>query len=218
MKKSFILVNFFVCLTISYDAIFQDKEYEPGYYVTQNGDTIKGYFWTKDQNKLSNLKMKKEVNETISTDLSFDTCQSLLIKNRFYVSWYGKRCMAYVSKFDFDLKYIDSFLTQTIPLRLLYQGSILSLFLYRSDVKDHFFVKKGNSIAELIISYRYRTDLEKFTESHTRNPATYYVVPAYQNQLSAYLGDKLTKKLKDNIESCDYDEVALIRLFKRLNK
>jgi hypothetical protein len=195
----------------------QDKKYVPGYYVSQKGDTVTGYFWAKDKDRLSLLKIKKDMHESEVQDISLDTCRALYMNHNFYVPWYGKRGMAYVTNFDFDLVNIDSFVTEKIPLRQLYSGNYISLFYYH-DVRDHFFISKDNAILELLISYRYLTDFERMQNGAIPNSPSYFVIPSFQYQIMAFMGNKLMKNQKHLIETCGYDEYSLTSLFKTLNK
>ena len=192
----------------------QDSKYIPGFYVNQNGDTVSGYFYTKDKSALSNLKIKRDLSEKTSHTISFDTCKVLSFGNDTYFNWYGKRGMAYISKFNFEIINIDSFVTEKIPLKLLYHGSYLSLYHYH-DVTDHYFVGSTNSVEELSISYRYITDWEKMR--YSINPPTYFINPIYRDQIITLMSDKLTRKQKYLVESCEFDAISLIRLFKKVN-
>ncbi|MGN6165402.1 MAG: hypothetical protein ACTHOF_12760 [Flavisolibacter sp.] len=130
-------------------------------------------------------------------------------------NWLVTRNMCYVDKFNLEIVNIDSSITASIPLKLLYKGNQLSLY-YFYDVKDHFFVYDGNNMQELLVFYRYLTDWEK--RQYTQNVPYYIVTPAYRNQILALMHGQLTNKQKKQIETTTYDVSSLIRLFAGLDK
>lgn len=192
----------------------QNNTYAEGFYVNHQNDTIKGFFLPNKHNILSDLKFKSDLNDSSYSSISFDTCKVLSFNKNFYKSWYGKRSMVYIDKFDFSIVNSDSFKTEMIPLKLIYRGTYLSLYYY-SDVTDHFFMGLDESVQELLIFYRYSTSLEKL--QNPKNPPTYFTNPVYRYQIIAAMPASLTMRQRLFIENSEYGITDLIRLFKKID-
>ena len=214
MKVNAILLVFFLCFLVNQNCMSQNSNYTAGFYVNQQGDSINEYFSANKNNMLSDLKFKTSLQESNHVNISFDTCKVLSFGKSLYINWYGRRGMAYISKFDFRIINIDSFRTEIIPLKLIFKGNHLSLYYYW-DVTDHFFMGLNDSIEELSISYRYLTDWEKL--QYSINPPTYFINAIYQYQIISRMLNRLTTKQKYLVESCEYDVMDLTRLFKKLD-
>lgn len=214
MKINIISLLLFLFFLINHDCMSQKNNYVAGFYVNQKGDSVNGYFSINKNDALSNFKFKSRLQESSHLNISFDTCKTLSFGKNYYINWFGKRGMAFISKFEFTIINIDSFRTEKIPLKLIFKGNHLSLYYYR-DVTDHFFMSLDNSIEELSISYKYLTDWEKL--HYTVNLPTYLITPLYRYQIIARMSDKLTTKQKYLVESCEYDVMDLTRLFRKLD-
>ncbi|MBL0146014.1 MAG: hypothetical protein IPP48_09810 [Chitinophagaceae bacterium] len=207
-------VILFFCLGFSCTCLSQGKEFIEGSFVNQKGDTIKGFFQKKYSTSFKDLKFTQNIAGNIFSAIIIDSCKAVCLENDYYTVWHGKRGMAYIDRFNFEIQNIDSFLTETIPLKLLFQGSRLSLYHYY-DLTDHFFVGLNDSIQELMISYRYPTDWEK--SKYVRNVPAYEINPIYRYQIIALLNNELSKKQKFLVDRSEYDKYALIRLFKKID-
>ncbi|MES2647777.1 MAG: hypothetical protein V4717_12920 [Bacteroidota bacterium] len=214
MRSVFIAFNLCLFIFVSTNCLSKDIKYVPGFYIGNNGDTVNGFFQVKDYNLPTIIKFKKDLLQEEGTWLSVDTCKALVVNQEAYVVWYGKRGMCYINQMDLNLVNIDSFRTERIPLKLIYHGNALSLYLYH-DVTDHFFVGTGEAIHELSISYRYLTDWEKLR--FRVKPPTYLITPTFHSQLIDLMGETLTNKQSHLIEVSQYDSYSLMKLFRKLD-
>lgn len=213
-----ICIGICCSMLISNTCIAQNKSFSPGYYIDQRGDTIKGFISMNDKDTTSVIfKFKTQLQDANAIIIPFDSSKSVFFKDELYVIWHGKKWMEYVDKFNFDIINPGKSITATIPLKLLYKGSRLSLYYY-FDVKDHFFIDDGNSMDELLVKYRYISDWEKTQDLNRINLPTYFSSPLYQYQIIAKMGDQLKRKQKFLIEATEYETRAMLTLFKALDR
>jgi hypothetical protein len=214
MKISALPLLFYLFF-ITTNCFAQKNNFTPGYYIKQNGDTVKGFINVKNENQITTFNYKKLLLDSNSITLYFDNCSELVSGTESFVNWSGTMRMTYIDKFEMAIKNPDKFNTGSFSLHLLFYGEPLSLYYYH-NLFDHYFVKKGDSIAELFSSYRYITEWEK--SSYITNSPTYIINPTYRNQIIALMQDALTKKQLTFIENLDYDKQSLIKLFKSIDK
>ena len=213
MKTIFAVFIFFIFF-ISYKNSFASHG-DPvnGFYVNKNGDTVYGSFPKKIPRGTAVFKFQPTGGSAIM-NISFDTCIAVSCGEVLYKKWYGTRSMAYIDKFTLDIVNLDNYETGIITLERVFQGESLGLYYFR-DVRDHFFIEKDGYIDELAISYRYTTDSEKL--QYPINPPTYFINPVYRAQLISLMGDKLSKKKKLLVESCEFNLLSLTRLLKKID-
>jgi len=207
----FALFSFFLSITAK---SFEQTKFLNGFYINQNGDTVKGYTSLKSKDQ-GYFEFKSSLQEK-PVSILFDTCKQVGQKDRILETWLVSRNMSYVDKFSFDIINQDSLINAFIPLESLYKGSYFSLYSYH-DIKDHFFIYDGVSMQELRVSYRYLTDWEKM-QNVNRNMPKYLITPVYKKQITSIVGQRLTKKQWELIENTGYDKKSFIRLFKTLNE
>lgn len=209
MLKTLIVLCFCVFLnTLS----FAQNKFKPGYYVTNRYDTVKGFLFLN--NKISRpyiFNYKPVSSDSDFSEIRFSGLQSVLIGKDLYIPWYGKRGLGYIKKMDFVLVDIDKTVTETIPVKRIYKGKRFSLFHFY-DVRDHYFLEEDGEMEALIISYRYLTSNERY--QYLVKPPLYMTLATYQNQLIARMGQSLTKRQKNFIESCAYERSSLIKALK----
>jgi hypothetical protein len=204
----------FVLLSIFFKTGFAQESFVPGWYVTFNSDTVKGYIFIGREKPFTSFQYKNSSGSQNRINISLDSCKMVSYENETIENWLVSRDMSYIDNFNFDIINSDSVITAAIPLKQLYKGPKLSLYYY-NDIKDHFFVYDGKYMQELSLTYRYLTDFEKM--QYTRNVPRYYVNTVYKNQLRALMEFNLTKKQKIILEHAEYKKADLIQLFKSLN-
>ena len=216
--RPFIAVIF---LLLSFCSKAQDKrKFVPGSYVTQKGDTIKGYIFMPPDNYIprdnafGTFNFKNQFEDISISVISYDSCRLISSGGESFSVWRIQRNMTYVDKFDFTIRNIDSNITAPIPLKLLYKGVQFSLYHYH-DVKDHFFIYDGKTMQELLIQFRYLTAWEQIP-CGSQTPQ-HYVIPVYHQQIMWMMNNQLTKRQQDFIESTDYETRPLVKLFKYLD-
>lgn len=210
MKLFFFNSLFILVTTFVYS---QSKGFVNGYYINRNGSTVTGFVSIdKGISKEFRFKNSPGSNEVL---VPFDSCKTISYGNQIFEVRNVSRSMSYVDKFSFDIMNPDSNIVSMLPLKLLWSGKI-SLYYYH-DIKDHFFMDDGDSTQELCVLYRYLTDWEKM-QFVDRNMPKYVSDPAYKKQIESALGPKMSKEKWLLIENTEFDQRALIKLFKSLNQ
>lgn len=207
----------FLCIALSSITAFSQKgKFNPGFYISQKGDTINGLIALNFKSAESFFNFKSQTEETNFKPISLDTCKMVSVGKESFVSWFGPRGMTYIDKFEFTIVNPDSTIIARIPLRQLYQGKRISLYYFR-DIMDHFFIGKGGIIQELAVKFRNVTDFEKLQFMYQRNPPTYFSIPVYRDQIRDLIADKLSRAKNDLVESTEFDKRSLMKLFKKLD-
>lgn len=103
MKKNVACIICYLCVFINQHCFSQDNNYKAGYYVTLQGDTIKGFFLAKGNNILNEVNFKNSKEDNNVHVFSIDSCNAISIGKHNYTNWYGRRSMTYVTKFDFQI-------------------------------------------------------------------------------------------------------------------
>jgi hypothetical protein len=203
---------FFCVLTLP---VFAQPDFYPGYYIPLERDTVKGYLQVPNAKTATTFNFKSS-QETGAMPISFDTCELVMVPDLSFSAWHVKRELITIDPFDFSIKYPDSSITATIPLKQLYKGKWLSLYHFR-DIKDHFFVLHGGTMDELVMRYRYLTDWEKRVLIDDKLPA-YVKMAGYKQQLMMQRDANFSERLVYRIEVSEYDKRSLVALFKVLNE
>lgn len=206
-------IIFFILLCSSQFCYSQEHNFTSGFYVNQNGDTVKGYLSVDKKGSPTTFSFKKELQDANAENISFENCKGMLFNEESKTYWFGKRSMMYVDPFSMRIENIDSFKTELIALKLLYSGPKLSLFFF-DDKVDHYFVGHDGQIEELEVTYRYTTEWEK--SAYNVNPPTYFVNLLFRNQILGIIGEP-TKKQMNFLENCKYEKWDLIKMCKLVN-
>ncbi|WP_210464637.1 outer membrane beta-barrel protein [Rufibacter roseolus] len=128
-KIAFSLLTFLFL----FSEIKAQTDFRPGYIITLQGDTVKGFLnYRSDIANAKNCVFKKEQDQ----DKIVYTPDQL----RAYRFQDGKN---YLSSIQFNYR-----LEEDVFIESVSQG-LISVFYYKEDVKDHFFVSKGNQVVEL---------------------------------------------------------------------
>ncbi|MDJ1499084.1 outer membrane beta-barrel protein [Xanthocytophaga agilis] len=208
----FVLTNYF----IFYFTLpsFAQKNYEPGYIVTTQGDTLKGYIDNKDWRKNP---------ETIHFRKSIDSDNTVEYKPAQLTSFYLKATNEqYVGAIvDMDQlpvtmdKLIEvatdaEFFSKVIPirdtvfLRTLVSG-VVNLYMYE-DSKVHFFVQNKHAKIEELVFQRYILSNVRLSRQYD----------GYKKQLTTYMTGCST--IEQSIGRSLYLESDLTRLFEKYNR
>lgn len=213
MRKIIILIAMsFYSLT----ALCQKNNFQPGYYVTFSGDTVKGFGKINTAKNKVELEFKGDIASNDIVRFMGIGCREMSFGKDTYITWQGKRSLEYIDKVDLSLiRNNDSYSSEKISLKLLYKGSNFALYQYQGE-KDQFFMQINNSIEELILSYDYLTFQEKTQYRGNQLPA-YHVMKTYQSQIYAALSDRISKKLNALVFQTEYDRFSLVKLFKKID-
>jgi hypothetical protein len=124
--------------------------------------------------------------------------------NEFYERWEGSIDMSYFDK-DMYLINKDSIKTSVLFLRRIYNGTHISLYFYKDPitVKEHYFIKSGNSTGALVEKYREPTLSEALKPNKSPN---YVIVYIFRDLLYKYFDWQHNRKLKLKIDfaACFY--------------
>jgi len=190
------------------------SNYKPGYIVNLKGDTSKGFIdykeWDKNPVKIN---FKSNLQATEVQKLSVDDINAFAVNS---LEYYEKYKVS-VSQDQVDVEKLSTGVdtsnsTANIFLRVLEKGKYITLYDYKDDIKNRFFVK-DNALAkpeELI----YRTYLNP-------NEVTQIVTqPRYQNQLNtlAIKYGQSTGKLTAAIEKTGYNGNDLTIIVNTINQ
>lgn len=203
-------------ILINMPGFSQKKKFSPASYITQNGDTVNGYLYIKNKKTFSSFSFKDQLDDAKEYTVLLDTCKSVSSEKVNFMNCLVTRSMTYIDRLQYDIRNVDSFITASIPLRLLYKGRQLSLYYYY-DVKDHFFVYDQEKMQELMIRYRYPTQFENLQNINVQ-AAKYYINPIYRDQIATMVNNQLTWSQAYALYTAEYEELPLIKVFKSLDK
>jgi hypothetical protein len=178
------------------------SNYKPGYVVTMKGDTSKGFIdyreWDKNPVRVN---FKSDMAKTEPDKLSPDNISAFAINGlEYYESYKVSVSMAQVDVEKLTTGVDTSSAMENIFLRLLTKGKNISLYEYKDDIKNRFYVKDNASAKPEELIYRIYLNPADVTQSITQ--------PRYQNQLQQFAlkyhqsNDKLTAI----IEKAGYNE------------
>lgn len=214
MKKN-VLPLIILFLFFSLSCFSQKKNLTPGYYITLNNDSIHGYISIEKEKPVTSFAFRKTPGERNPAIIPADSCISFSTGTDLYTTMNVSRNMTHIDKFSYDITWPDSNITEPIPLKLLYAGNLLSLYHYK-DVKDHFFMDDGKTVQELVIQYRYLTDADKM-KLKMYNIPRYFIDKDYIRQIGAALNYQITERQWYLIQTIEFEEKPLTKLFKNLN-
>ncbi|WP_336516546.1 hypothetical protein [Pollutibacter soli] len=208
-KTVFIFCLVFSCLLTH----AQKKSFRQGAYVTNQGDTMWGYIFLPETG--SSLKFKTTQNGAQPVDVPIEDLKSLQIKDGSYLIWYGKRSVSWLDPFELEVMNADSFRTEIIMLRPVYEGPKYSLYEYR-DETERFFIGYGGIIEELRMNYR------KLSESEHKRRSLYFMRPSYtvfavyRDQITRILGGDVSSDERKLINHTDYNLQHLKKLIREM--
>ncbi|OJW15319.1 hypothetical protein [Mucilaginibacter sp. 44-25] len=192
-------------LFISFSA-FAQSNYQPGYYISLKGDTVRGSVdyreWSTNP---ESINFKGAGNNAATQRLLPASVRSICIKNIDYYQSYSGNVSADVLGNTNGRD--TSFTTKSIFLKSIINGDKLNLYEYRDADKTRYFVAaNGQEITELI--YRsYQLNDQSIDER------------TYRKQLSiiAANNNKLNSEVNNHIQRTEYNADALTRLVKEIN-
>jgi hypothetical protein len=213
MKKVILLQVMFISLSVG----AQKMKFYDGFIVTKTSDTLKGLVhWKKYSHPTDNVSYKKTENEKpqqfsleeLDYVYNSDDKQGILIKT-------VRRSLEYIDPSDFNIKWVDSTDTETIPLTPLYIGRKISLYEFYDKV-SYFFIYDGEKMTQLIQRYRYLTDIEK--RFYFQRAPKYFTFNDYRALLSSYYNFNQDKKMKYLLDNSIYEERSLFTLISKMDK
>lgn len=201
----------FFCLFVQ----AQKKSFRQGAYITNQGDTMRGYIFLPETG--TSLKFKTTRADAEPVDVPIDELKSLEIKDGSYLLWYGKRSVAWLDPFDLEIMNVDSFRTEIIMLKPVYEGEKYSLYAY-TDETERFFIGYAGTIEELRMGYRQLSEMEHKRRSLYFMRPSYTVYLAYRDQITRILGGKVSYDERKLINHTEYNQQHLKRLIREMEK
>jgi len=197
-RLSLLLLSF---LFVSF--VYSQKNFQPGYLVTAANDTVRGFIdyrnWEKNPLK---IEFCRSVSETPATYVPFQL-KMFTVGNEVYET-------AIVTMDDSPFKTENltegaalNYVTDTVFLLNLVEGSKSLLYFMDSKSKEHFFIRNGQRV-DLLFYKRYlkRDDSGGLTVVEDKR---------YKGQLILYLQECSSIQLK--LSNTSYEKRSLVRLF-----
>lgn len=196
----------------------QQRDYAKGFIITAAGDTILGQInWKKNFGSRDLIYIKK-AGESTPTPLALDEIRSLhnteSKKSVLVVKLKVK--FEYVDPIELNLIYNDSVKTLHLPLKPLYIGASLSLYVYHEKT-DYFFLIHDGQIEQLVKEYELLTDHERLVHTNRILPA-YYSYNTWKVQLYGYYNFNIDKKMYNLSLDAKFEEYYLAKLVSRMDK
>lgn len=193
----------------------QKKTFRQGAYVTNRGDTMWGYIYLPETG--NSLKFKTTRDGAEPVDVPIEELRSLEINSRSYLIWYGTRSVTWLDPFDLEVMNADSFRTEIIMLRPVYEGEKYSLYEY-TDETERFFIGYAGTIEELRMNYRKLSELEHKRRSLYFMRPSYSVFASYRDQIRGILGGKVSDDERKLINHTEYNQQHLKKLIREMEK
>lgn len=133
------------------------RNFKPGYIVTLNGDTTKGFVdykeWDQNPNNITFSTNGQAGNATVHT---VEDIKAFGVNN---LETYGAYRLS-ISKNSVETAKLTTFMdttsvTRQVFLRTITTGKNVTLFQYTDEFKDHFYVAEGSANPVELKYYRY---------------------------------------------------------------
>lgn len=202
---------FLFCALFIYTVLDAQIQTFKGYYITNNGDTIKGVFpkYTQWNNNPNEVEFFQDGNAK-SEQLTPSNCRKFLIENYDeYLSYSGKRLInpiednvAVDNRGYFDFHDRDS--SVTTFLRLVIRTTHCEIYAFTDPVRTNFFYRlPGGEVEEL--KFKMYSDESKIHE-----------VAEYRQQLNNLFAEEIIqKKFSGLLEDLPYREEAIKKFIEK---
>ncbi len=207
MKYIFTLLIFFPALA------FAQSNYKPGYILTQQGDTVRGFVAYKGWNTPEKINFKNYADASVEiykpTGINGFGVKG--INN--YETYKGKVSQDRLDLSSLSIGIDSTFRKDTIFLQVVTRGRNLTLFHYKDAIKDRFFIAEKAGPPTELIYHVYVSNIKNkagLTEAYDTK---------YKKQLHAlrikYRPDDTP--LINAIQTAEYTEQDLLKVINRLN-
>ncbi|MGZ3751697.1 MAG: hypothetical protein ACXVI9_08210 [Mucilaginibacter sp.] len=195
------------------------QSFYPGYVVTNNGDTLKGY--VKYHETVLSPKVAEFKTEPNGTERIYQAAElkyfSIRVADPLDVQLEFQRYSGPVSMNDININTVTterdtSFKTSDVFLKILRKDKRLSLYSYDDQLKTRFFIADGQSApVELIYRIYLKNDISN--GNNTKNEDT------YKKQFIALATKygKLDDGLMRQLDKIDYSEKYMIQIVDKIN-
>ncbi len=211
MKHLYLLFSLLFLLPFLTSA---QSNYKPGYIVSLKGDTSKGFIDFKEWDKSPvRINFKANLQAAEVQKLSADDINAFAVNG---LEYYEKYKVS-VSQDRVDVEKLTtgvdtSSATLNIFMRVLVKGKYITLYDYKDDIKNRFFIKDNTLAKPEELVYRTYLNPNEVTQIVTQ--------PRYQNQLHvlALKYGQSTDKLTAGIEKTGYNSNDLIVIVNSINQ
>lgn len=188
-----------------------------GYILTENGDSLTGSLSSRHITNFNDSFLfaagmtDQKIWYTAKGCRGFGTFKP----DDKYERWTVSMDMSY---FDRDMYLInkDSVATGAYFLKIIYKGSRISLYYYKDPIvlKEHYFIRSGETMEELIEKYREPTLIEALKPDKSPN---YIIVYVFRDQLYKYFDWQHNGKLKSKVDVAEYFYPKMISIAKDID-
>lgn len=210
MKKPVLLIFFFIYTS---SLFAQKKGFHQGAYVNVQGDTVRGYIYLPGGGQ--SLKFKRTPDDTGVANVQVDSLKSLVVDRGSYVVWFGKRSVTWLDQIEQEIKNVDSFRTEMILLKPVYEGAKYSLYEYK-DETERFFIGYAGVVEELQMTFRKLSEKEYRDRTLLFNRPKYTIFATYRSQIISILGGSVSEYEKYTIDHTEYNQQHLKKLLKEM--
>ena len=152
--------HFYITLTIVFLLpLFSNAQsnYKPGYVVSLNGDTLKGFIDYKEwDHNPRQLNFKNDINSKQSTQYTVANSLSFGVNGlEYYRRYYLGLSNDYIEITKLSAGIDTTTTKDTVFLRIITTGKNLTLFAYTDNIKQRLFVAEGNSSPVELIYHTY---------------------------------------------------------------
>lgn len=214
--RNYVLFVFTLFLGVIVKA--QNGDLEKGYFITNSEDTVKCFIKWKKNFDCDELVYYKTALTDKYTFISVSDLNSIYNEERKKLNLIVKMKVyyEYVDPIDRNLIFDDSVRTGSFPLRPVFTGDSLSLFVFH-DKTDYFFIYHDGVVEQLLMQYRYLTDAEKLPHVNRIYPA-YYSAQTWKTQLYTYCNFTNDKKLYNLSLDSQFSEFDIAKLVASMDK
>lgn len=189
------------------------SNYQSGYVVTSNKDTLKGFIDYKERRiNPSSFSFKPSLNDQAKT-YSLKDCSAYGIKGMEYFERYTvKISMNDVSISNLPIGLDSAYRTDTVFLRVLQKGKNVTLFSYVDGLKERFYIMdKDNEVPEELIKHLFL---------NPENTSSVVTVSKYLRQLLAIRRKftTVTTEEEEKIGKVDYMKRDLMKVVSVINE
>src|SRR4051812_42975610 len=202
-NKKLLFLSTFLFLALTLTA---QKNYQPGWLVLNNGDTVRGQIDYRNWERNPRTIRFKQSQTAEATNYTVETLQSFEVAGEdYYLRAIVTKDMLPVKLNALEFEGEQKMITDTVFVRSVIQGDRISLYELIDD-KPHYFIQQpGGTFEELI----YQVYLSKSDRLHTVTHAL------YKDQLKRFAINNTS--LRNRIDNSDYREKDLTSVIRKLN-
>lgn len=179
--KNFFHVFLFVWVLVSFEPLYAEKQFEPGYAITVSQDTLRGFIEYRNWDKNPVRILFKSTREDQEKTLGLEELSGFYVHDEYYVKATVKVDDNPIRGEEMSYSRIQQTRTETVFLRMLARG-VKSLGYYvDARGRQNFYIVTGDYSYELLTNYQYILK--------RNNSSSLVTNDSYKIQLHEYLSD-----------------------------